>query len=246
VRPERELLLALAEDEWLMLTEHVPDGDVLAVVVICHGLTGDKRGPQALLTLLGRRLAAQGYATIRFDFRGSAESSGSFAATTFKAMCDDLRAVCRYARGSYRAPLILAGLSIGGVVPALVASTEPACRGVVLLSSDLIEGVEFVTPSAEVPIRGGEFTLPAAFFRERETLWPRSELAEAGVPVLAVYGAEDTKIVREAPALQRAGFQTECISGADHLFENVEARRRMVSDVVDFVSAQVTREGVRL
>ena len=58
-------------------------------VVLVHGWSGYRSGPHGILTFLGRELAAAGYATLRFDFRGRGESEGDGLQSTLVTMADD-------------------------------------------------------------------------------------------------------------------------------------------------------------
>lgn len=52
-------------------------------VLLCHGFTGNRIETRRLFVLFSRQLAARGIASIRFDYRGSGESSGDFSEYCF-------------------------------------------------------------------------------------------------------------------------------------------------------------------
>jgi pimeloyl-ACP methyl ester carboxylesterase len=213
------------------------------MVVICHGLTGNRVGPMRLLTVLAEELAMLGFLCLRFDFRGSGDSSGDFSATTFASMCSDLEQVTSWGRQQFgEPPLALVGLSIGGVPPALMAGTLSPVA-VVLLSSDLIEDIYFPNVEGMVPVRGGEFELPEAFWREREGLHPFSDLRRTGVPSKLFYGSLDSDLAEAAPRFKAAGFAVEKVKGVGHLFEDVEVRRHVGRRVGMFLRQSVRRLG---
>jgi pimeloyl-ACP methyl ester carboxylesterase len=195
-------------------------------VILAHGLTGDRSGPAELLSGLSARLcAAAGVRVVRFDFRGSGDSGGEFGQTTFAGMTRAFAEIAtRHAEPGR--PVICAGISIGGV-PAAVAACQLRregpldVAGVVLMSSDLIQGVRFGVAGLTA-IRGGEFHLPQAFFRERERLYPRTLLSESGLPFLLIYGREDAKVAAETRWFAAHGEVAELDS--DHLFESSQAR----------------------
>ncbi|SEG94243.1 putative redox protein [Actinacidiphila yanglinensis] len=238
----------------LVVTDRPAAGDVLGTVCLAHGLTGDRAGPQDLLARLSARLCARlGVRVVRFDMTGSGDSECDFAATRFSGMAGDF---VRVARATCPAgePLVCAGISIGGV-PAVMAAHElgllddgPRPAGVLLLSSDLIQGVRFATDGVTA-IRGGEFHLPAAFFRERETIRPRDLLLATGLPFLLCYGTQDAKLAREATWFTGHGGTVRAVD-SDHLFESSAARRVLadacarflVSTFSSFLSTSDVRE----
>ncbi|HEY8455254.1 MAG TPA: alpha/beta fold hydrolase [Actinopolymorphaceae bacterium] len=228
----------------------VPRGRCLTVVddpagpppygtlVLAHGLTGDRSGPADLLAHLAAEICVTCQVrVVRFDMRGSGDSTGDFFDTTFDGMTDDFVAVARRHAVGDR-PLVCGGISIGGV-PAtlgaarLVEANDVRPCGVVLLSSDLIEGVRFDVAGI-APVRSGEFHLPGAFFRERERLRPRTALVRSGLPFLFVYGTKDLKVAACAPWFATHG--TTSGIDCDHLFEGSAARAQLVRECTAFVS----------
>jgi cytidylate kinase len=210
----------------LVVVDRPLAGQAAATVILAHGLTGDRSGPAELLSGLSARLcAAAGVRVVRFDFRGSGDSGGEFGQTTFAGMTRAFAEIAtRHAEPGR--PVICAGISIGGV-PAAVAACQLRregpldVAGVVLMSSDLIQGVRFGVAGLTA-IRGGEFHLPQAFFRERERLYPRTLLSESGLPFLLIYGREDAKVAAETRWFAAHGEVAELDS--DHLFESSQAR----------------------
>ena len=108
------------------------------MVVAYHGFTGQKTESHFLFVKLSRALAAAGLACLRFDFSGSGESDGDFAAMTFGGEIAEAKAVLDYARSlpfANPARIFLVGLSMGGAIASIVAGDEPAkTRAIVLLA----------------------------------------------------------------------------------------------------------------
>ncbi|HEV7658121.1 MAG TPA: alpha/beta fold hydrolase [Mycobacteriales bacterium] len=225
---------------WCLTVTDLPAGTPRALVVCAHGLTGDRSGPAGLLAEWAARLAAHGLAVVRFDFRGSGESSGAFEQTSFRGMVEDMVAVGSWALGQIGpVPLVTAGISIGGV-PAALSARPLGAAAAVLMSSDLIEDVRFDT-AGMTAIRGGEAHLPARFFREREELRPRQELLAAGVPWLLLYGEDDVKVSRAAADLAALGAEVVAVPAADHLFGSGRARTRLAASTAEFVDRTLNR-----
>lgn len=113
----------------LWAVEHVPeDSEPGPVVIICPGITGTKVGPHRILRSISLMLEDIGVASIRFDFFGSGESDGDFSEATFSSQVRDVLAVVAHARRDprMRADNVgLLGLSLGGMVAAVVAGQQP-------------------------------------------------------------------------------------------------------------------------
>jgi hypothetical protein len=204
-----------------------------ATVVCAHGLTGDRSGPMELLSDWSHALATAGYAVVRLDFRGSGDSSGSWAETSFPGMVSDFVAVSAWARDTVDAPLVAAGISTGGVV-ACLASADVLPIGLLLLSSDFWEDPD---PTDRVkPIRDGEFHEPEALGRGRRLLQPRVVLGALPIPTCLVYGTEDDLLMQELPALSGLMTTKRPVPGSGHLFESRRARDELRVASLSFLS----------
>ncbi|MFT4553399.1 MAG: alpha/beta superfamily hydrolase [Chlamydiales bacterium] len=209
---------------WLSLVIDQPANSTDKLVILCHGLTGDKVGNQKLLETLSRHLVEKGHAVLRFDFRGSGDSSGLFEDTTFSGMAEDLNNVIHWVQTELAFQhLILAGISIGGVIPMMVYPDHANCRAVLLISSDIIDKPTLSFSGEKKAIRGDDLYLKRAFFEERSHIAPRETLP-AKVPVALFYGEKDHKVVVAALELADLGVSPQPIPDSDHLFETEEAR----------------------
>lgn len=74
-------------------------------VLILHGFTGQRQElpvnntKETMFSRTARLLAENGYASLRIDFRGSGESEGQWADTTFSGQISDARAALNYLAG---------------------------------------------------------------------------------------------------------------------------------------------------
>lgn len=104
-------------------------------VVMTHGWSGYRSGPHGLLTYLARELAAAGYPTLRFDFRGRGESGGDGLQSSLVTMADDLAAASEwFARRCALKGIVYLGLCSGGNVTIGTLKRLPLARGLFLLS----------------------------------------------------------------------------------------------------------------
>jgi uncharacterized protein len=100
----------------LEVTQPVP------TVLMLHGFTGQRLEPHRLFLLLSRQFAEHGIASLRFDFRGSGESEGTFDQMTVAREVEDVVAAYHFLKSRPEVDgsrLGLMGLSMGGMVSAL-------------------------------------------------------------------------------------------------------------------------------
>jgi putative redox protein len=95
-------------------------GQIRAVALFAHCFTCTKSSLAA--KRITARLAAQGYAVLRFDFTGLGGSEGEFANSGFKANVEDLVAAADYLKTTLMPPALLIGHSLGGA--AVIAAAE--------------------------------------------------------------------------------------------------------------------------
>ncbi len=235
-----EVLIPFNEDQ-IFLIKDIPRTELKGLIIISHGLTGDRTGPQGLLSKLSKHLADNGMLVIRFDFRGSGDSTGCFEKTTFTSMLEDVGFVTQWAKKEYfNCPVGMLGLSIGGVV-ATLGAIEHKCKALSLLSSDLIENIAFKV-NGLVPIREGQLYLEETFFRERENLYPRTRLLESNIPTKLLYGELDEKVSTAVQSLRGSNIYIEEVNGVDHLFETTEARNLINEKLTQFFLKQFKGE----
>lgn len=211
-----------------------PDTVPHALVVCGHGLTGDRCGPAEILSHWAGNLAALGIAVVRMDFRGSGDSSGVWAETTFDGMISDYLAVVAWAKDRLPvAPLVHAGLSTGGVIAAMAAAQRSDVDGLLLMSTDFWEEPD-PRPFIEV-VRDGEFHEPLMMPPERDALRAREVLAALPCPKLLIYGDQDDFLLAELPRLLDCGIEATPIPGAGHLFEGIAERRSLLDHTRSFL-----------
>lgn len=111
----------------------LPAGTVLGYALFAHCFTCGKDIVSA--SRIARGLAAQGIATLRFDFTGLGNSDGDFANTNFSSNVDDLVAAADFLSEDYAAPDLLIGHSLGGAAVLGAAHRIPSARAVVTIGA---------------------------------------------------------------------------------------------------------------
>ena len=194
---------------------------------------------------LGRR----GIAVLRMDDRGYGASTGNGATATSADFAEDIRAGLAYLRSLPEIDenrLGLVGHSEGGLIAPMVAATDPALRGIVLLAGPAQTGRTILEYQNRYAIehapaykpekldslmraarRGIDSTASVQpwirFFLDYD---PLATAKKVSVPVLILQGATDKQVTPEqAPALEAAfkaggnrDVTMKVFPRADHLF----------------------------
>ena len=129
-----QALQFMCQDQTLLGVLHRPAYPAPRGVLVVTGGPQYRVGSHRQFVLLGRHLAAQGSAVMRFDYRGMGDSEGELR--TFEQIGDDLRAAIRaffHAVPTLR-ELVLWGLCDGATAAACYASADRRIVGLVLLN----------------------------------------------------------------------------------------------------------------
>ena len=93
--------------------------------------------------VIADHLATQGFAVLRYDDRGTAKSTGDFAAATSEDFANDVEAVVDFLKTHKRVDpqrIILCGHSEGGIIAPMVASRRDDIAGVILMAGPGVNG----------------------------------------------------------------------------------------------------------
>ncbi|WP_240137659.1 alpha/beta fold hydrolase [Streptomyces sp. MUM 178J] len=236
-----EFLTQLGETEWIACTLNAP-ANPRALVIICHGLTGDMLGPGGLQRQLAETLAESGIAVARFDARGCGDSSIAPGQPTVSTMAQDVRAVAEgvHLKKYADLPLIYCGISLGAIAAAQGALTGPRTCGVIAISSDLADGDARPWPPRWA--REAEHDLPPGFAEDLSRCRPRGALLARGIPVRVIVGSNDRGASR-ASHLQEEGIGVEVVERGDHLFQDHTARLDLLGRMRRCVNELLVGEG---
>ncbi|WP_168217365.1 alpha/beta hydrolase [Paracoccus liaowanqingii] len=196
------------------------------VVLMMHGFTGSKNefsigGTEiGLYTFMADKLAQAGIASLRIDFTGSGESSGSWEDTRFSGQIADAVHAFDYLQtlpsvdGSR---IGILGYSQGGLVGSHLAAVRPEANAVVLWAPvtnpvatySTIMGVDKVAEGlatdADQSITadlswGGQTTLKGGFFHELPLMSAAGAIASYPGPLRVIVGSKET-IVAPQPIM---------------------------------------------
>jgi pimeloyl-ACP methyl ester carboxylesterase len=203
-------------------------------IVFLHGYTGTRTGDHCILVKAARELCRGGFACLRFDFRGSGESEGSFADITVDGEMSDALAAVEFLRdfkGIDRRRIGLVGVSLGGSVAACVGA-DAGVKSLALWSpwaftDYLVEkgGRIFKDPYAWLPpnfkdaikrkgrVDIGGYMRGKPFFESLAEVDPLREIAKYEGPVLIIHGGED---------------QVVSPTNSEYLYDSVKGTRRLI------------------
>ena len=151
------------------LTRPTGAGRVPAVVTITGSGTQDRdeyipyAGGVRLFRQVADTLGRRGIAVLRLDDRGAGGSGGDMNGTSAD-FADDIRAAVAYLRARPdidAARIALVGHSEGGMIAPMVAATDPALAGIVLLAGPAYTGREIIDFQTANLVRG-DSTIRAA------------------------------------------------------------------------------------
>jgi putative redox protein len=212
-----------------------PAGPVRAAALFAHCFTCGKDSTVA--RRLSRRLAAEGYAVLGFDFTGLGASEGDFAATSFASNAADLVAAAQAMVARDMAPGLLIGHSLGGAAAIRAASDIASVKAVAVIGAPFDPG--HVTRhfeaaldriardgAAEVDLGGRPVRIGRAFVEDvaRGDLGPDLRALKAALLVLhaprdEIVGIDNATRIFTA-ALHPKSFVS--LDDADHLLSRAE------------------------
>lgn len=210
--------------------------DVL--VILGHGLTGNKDRPQ--LVALADGLAARGWPCLRISFSGNGEAGGLFEDCTISKEIADLQAVLDMVPNNAKVAYI--GHSMGAAVGVLTAARDMRICGLVSLAG-MTRTADFVarefgdvTPGAGCMWDEPDFPLSVKFVEDLKMIGDTLSAAEAVTqPWLLIHGtADDLVPIQDShDAYQAATTEKSLVEipGAGHSFD--EASYPQLVDAVD-------------
>lgn len=230
--------------------EAPPGVDDAPVVLLLHGFTGSrnelgvKDTEEGVFSRTARVLSENGIASLRIDFRGSGESGGVWADTTFSGQIADAIAAADWLKASDRVDgdrMAVLGWSQGGLVASHLAKARPDLVAVILwapvvhpmhtygglLGTELLQ--QALSSPAETELTatlpwGAETTLKAGFYHELATTSPIAAAAAYPGPLLVVVGSRDTTVAPQPASGQvlldyHEGPENLAVFDTDHVWD---------------------------
>lgn len=219
---------------------HQGNAESKNIVVLGHGVTGNKDRP--FLVALAEALEAAGQNVLRFSFAGNGDSEGRFVDATITKEVDDLGSVLDALDGY---SICYAGHSMGGAVGVLRASTDGRIKALISLAG-MVDTKGFAerefgeeTPDEGTMWDDPECPLSSAYMNDLTAIDTVVERAtQIAVPWLLVHGTEDDVVpIEDSQAIfEKANDPKELatLQDADHVF-NDDATAEMIAVVVPWI-----------
>ncbi|MEO0415702.1 MAG: alpha/beta hydrolase [Verrucomicrobiota bacterium] len=208
---------------------HGDPTDTSLLVIIGHGVTGDKDRPWAVG--LAEGLAAAGFNALRFSFSGNGGSEGKFAKSNITKGVKDLKAIVNAAEDAGYHRICYAGHSMGNAAGVILASRDERIELLISLAG-MVQTKRFVeaefgdvTPGEGVMWDKEDCPLTKEFVDDLtkiDNILGKTERIE--VPFLIVHGdADDVVPVEEGRELFAAAYEPKQyveLEGCDHVFSD--------------------------
>ncbi|MEM1350973.1 MAG: bifunctional alpha/beta hydrolase/OsmC family protein [Pseudomonadota bacterium] len=214
----------------------LPKGPHLATAIFAHCFTCGKDIPAA--RRIAARLAALGFAVLRFDFTGLGHSQGEFANTSFSSNVNDLIAANNFLKERALTPSLLVGHSLGGAAVLKAGAALDNIRAVVTIGAPFDPG--HVTHNfaqalpkieekgaAEVNLGGRSFTIGKGFVDDVCKAELTTSLAKLNAALLVLHSPLDMIV-----GIENAG---EIFTAAKHpkSFVTLDKADHLVTDPED-------------
>jgi uncharacterized protein len=251
-------------------TLETPAGEPAPVVLMFHGFTGSRDElpvtgtDEGVFARTARLLAEQGIASLRIDFRGSGDSPGDFADTTFEGQVADGLAALDWLQANAAVDgqrLAVLGWSQGGLVATAVAGRSDIPDALVLWAAVAdpkesftgILGAEtldagLAAGEAALPVTlpwGTEISLKSGFFTGVVTFDPKAELSSFAGPLFVAHGTLDTTVLPAAADAFLAahdGEEVKWMADMDHVFNaftGPDTLDQMVGETIGFLQPKL-------
>jgi len=240
-----------------------PQEDTEKCIILCHGITVTK-DEGGIFIKLAEKLADEGFAVFRFDFRGHGESGGDSIDLTITGEKRDLEAAVKYLQGlGYRDFGIVAASFGGGAASLFIAENKQIVKALVLWNAeiDYHSTLDAQLPWTEenfgegamarlkeqgyIDIGSRKFRIGRALFNELEILHPWKELKDISMPILFIHGDKDTYVPYEDSVKYSKLFHNAkliTIEGGEHGFHDKrEDAERADTETVQFFLEYILR-----
>lgn len=235
----------------LILDVKTPDGfslktiaclpeNLSKIVLMCHGISSHKQEYLDMFPILARHLYDRGVGSVRFDYRGHGESSGSSMDFSVISQIIDIDTIVQWIKSDPKfksSNLSYVGVSFGGAPGIIYQSVYREFDRISLFAPVISYKDTFVTPSTawgkanfhpkaweKARVDGfllldGEFRMSLTLLNELLIVDPMFILKNLKLPVQIYHGTNDTLVpcsVVEKLSLTNPGIDIHIVTGMGH------------------------------
>lgn len=208
---------------------------------------------------ISEQLVSQGFGVLSFDFTGLGDSDGEFKDSYFSNNVSDVEDICTFMSNNYKAPSLIIGHSLGGLVSIVAASKIPDIKSVVTIGTPATlshvtkhfsHGIKEVKEKGEITINigGRPFKINTDFVNDFLNNDLRSIISELNKPILILHSPAD-KIVEIENAEQlfaHSKFPKSFISieNSDHLLLNDDDAKYAGNVIINWAKRNILQNAV--
>jgi|UniRef100_A0A7V3REX5 alpha/beta superfamily hydrolase len=216
------------------------------VVVMFHGFTGNHIEAHFIFARLSKALEKNGISSVRFDFRGSGNSSGTFEEMTLSSESSDAYSVINYVKSHFNSRLGVLGLSMGGTVALL--TVEKVKPDALCLWAPAAKNREVFSPG--IPAIPGDLEffdvggirVSKQFAKEVLSFDAFGNAKKYRGPALIIHGTSDQSVPFPHSQDLVKEFKSGKlipVEGSDHVFSSFEWSEKAISETVKFFSEKL-------
>lgn len=224
---------------------HLPHKTNAPVIIACHGFMGNHIGVWYSYVELARKLSENGFAVLRFDFRGSGDSEGKFEDQTIGAKLEDFDTALKFL-SSYKSLNLtsvgIIGHSQGGVIANFAAIKHKNIKCLVEWATVAdFELFTWWTKSwfKSVIKKGYHYwirRIPSKLYIDMRKYKPLDNIEKFKIPILFIHGTKDREVkLRHSLLLYKMANGPKKlikIKNADHLFSEQSHREKVIKETV--------------
>lgn len=215
------------------------------VVIMFHGLTGNKAEYNFYFVYLSRLLEKEGIDVFRFDFLGSGESDGKFEDMTFSSQLDNARTIFTYVKSLNYTKIKILGFSYGAAVAGVLSKdfAEDINKMVLWAPAGFTLGgkqrQKHLTKAYKDGYDIGGLVYGRNHINELKTIDAYEGIEVYKNPVLLIHGSNDFVVPEEQVIKYQEYWKTNSeylvIDGANHLFNTMEQKDILMNSTVNFL-----------
>ena len=226
------------------ITERPDSPGKYPVILMLHGFSGDHIVSGFKFPRVSRLLVERGFVTVRFDFRGSGDSEGSFEDMSILTELSDAMEVFGYVKKKefYNHKLGIIGYSMGGAVASLLApkvkDTSAVCLwSPAIFNKEVFQSGPMIKKLSEQPfIDVGGLKISTVFAQDCEKVNAYEELLNYKKNLRIIHGSKDESVdfIKVKSFCIQNSISFHPIENADHKYLTVGYMNELFNQTVDF------------